>query len=104
MPSNIFTSQGTLSTTGTKLYEARGDSAVVTRLMITNIDGTSCNITVKRYDYKTRTLTQIFQYNLLSGYVYEDTGPYLMNARDYFIASSDQPNTTFLIQGNDLYI
>ncbi len=97
-----ITRQGSVSTSGTKLYEAKKIPVIITRLMFSNTSGVAYTITLKKHSVSSGASTvQVYTFDCPAGCIFEDTGPYTLDVSEYFLVTSSVSDTVFILEGND---
>lgn len=96
-----FTSQGTLSTSGTIIHTAPDNNVSELRYMRFN-NSLAYTLTVSKYTLSTTTTTQVYSVNLSAGDTITDSFPYFLNEGDYITVTSSISGTTFIAEGEDM--
>jgi len=93
-----FSLQGQLSTTGTRFFSVpEKNISKVTSIRFNN--PAAYNLTLAKYDTRTKTLVNIYNLSLSAGDTVTDSYVYFLEANEYLVATSSVPGTTFILNG-----
>lgn len=97
----LISNEGTVSLTGTVLYECRNQNVCSINYVRFSNAVTNYDILLQKYVSSTSTTVDIYSLSLTHGDTITDDMVYILHKGDQLIATTTDANTTFIISGEE---